>query len=879
MSGRPDAARLLLRAAALLVPRSGRRAWLEEWTAELAALERYRTDGGGSGLPGPFRFATGALPHALWTRKEEWTMNGVGQDLRYALRVLVRTPGFTAVAVVTLALGIGANATIFSLVNGLLLRTPPAVEAPDRLVQIARSYDDDPRWDNWSWPALRTLRDEGRVFDGVAGYTGRSATVGAGADAEQASVEMVTGNYFGVLGVRPAVGRLLGPDDDRAPGAHPVAVLGFDLWQRRFGADPAAVGRTVLVAGQPYEVVGVAPAGFSGVEALGPAPDLFVPAMMAPGFRGELPFEAWGWSWIQAIGRLAEGVDYAEAVAAMDVVTDRLRRASDTNADIRVLLAEGIGMAPEERAEAETMSLLLTAVALLVLLLTCANVANLFIARATTRQGEMGVRLALGAGRGRLARQLVTESVVLGLGAAAVAFVPLSLGARALPSVLPYTVSVSLAPDGRVLAMLVVLGVVSGVLFGAVPAVVAARRDLIGTLRASGTTGATRRSGIRNGLVVLQIALSLGLLTGATLLGSSVRNAAAADPGFEPRGLLAVYVDLEGTGRYDRAQATAFGEALAREAASLPGVVSATVASRAPFLGGYTRSSRVPADRADDENASVEAEAVFVTGGYVETLGIPLLEGRTLEDPAREPEPVALVNEALARRFWPGESAVGKELAGGDGGPIRVVGVVADVQHRGLRAAPVPAVYQPLSESFTQRIALLVRTTGDPLAVGPAARELVAGLDPGLPVLATADVHGRMAASLGATRTLGTLVGAFAGLALVLAVVGLYGLVSFAVAQRVREMGIRLALGAGPDGLTRLVLRQAMALTGVGALAGVALALGVGRSLEGALFGVEASDPRALASATALLVAAAALAAWLPARRASRVDAMVSLRE
>ncbi len=880
MTGRRPSRRTLagrlLTALSHLVPRAERREWLDEWRSELEVLETDDTQRR-SAYPGPLRFVMGALPHALWMRKEEWTMDSALQDLRYAARVLRRAPAFTIVATLTLALGIGANATIYTLINGLLVQDPPGVHEPDRLVQLARSYDEAPRWDNWSWPAMEAIRREAQGLAGVAGYADRSLTLGTGTDAEQVAAQYVTGNYFEVLGVRPALGRLLGPADDVTPGAHPVVVLGFDLWQRRYGGDPEVLGRTVDLAGGRYDVVGVAPARFAGVETLGQTPEVFVPGTMTPSFRGMSPFDEWGWSWIDVVARLGDGVGPEAARSAMATMTERLREQGSYGDDVRILLAEGVGMAPDERAEARRLSLLLSGVALLVLLLTCANVANLFVARATTRQGEMSVRLALGAGRARLTRQLVTESLVLGLAAAVVALLPLAAGARALPALFPYSVRVPLEPDAAVLASLVGLGLLSGLLFGAVPALTATRRGVASTLRAVGSRTATPSARLRDGLVVLQLALSLGLLAGAALLTSSLANASRADPGFESEGLLATYVDLEGTGRYDDEATVAFGELLARDAAELPGVVSATLASQAPFVGGFARSSRSPAERPNDPAATVEAEAVFVTAHYLETLGIPLSAGRALRTSAEEPERVALVNEALARRFWPGEDAVGKYLHEGE--PIRVVGVVGDVQFRSLRASPMPTVYQPLNESFTQRLVLIVRTRGAPLDLAPAVRRLVADLDPGLPVLTSADVHARMAGSLGTTRTVGTLVGVFAALALVLSVVGLYGLMSFAVAQRVREMGIRMALGAGPGRLVRLVLVRALGLTAAGLVFGLGLALAVGRGLDGYLYGVGTADPAALAAAAALLLASATLAAWLPARRAGRVDAAVSLRE
>ncbi|MDX1495736.1 MAG: ABC transporter permease, partial [Longimicrobiales bacterium] len=385
MTKRPRAkgrgARLLLRASSVLVPRLRRREWLEEWHAELAAL----MDAGGGrsrGLPSPVGFAMGAFPHALWMRTEGWTMESVFQDVRYAFRVLGRSPGFTAVAVLTLALGIGANGAIFSLVNGLVLKDPVGIQDPHRLVQIARSYDTDPRWDNFSYPAMQTIATEARALSGVAGYSPTAFILGDGVDTEQVAGQYVTGTYFPLLGVVPHRGRLLQPADDLRPGEHPVVVLSHALWTRRYGGDPGVVGETVQIGARPYDVVGVAPAGFAGVENIGAPPELFVPLMQDPGYRGELLFDEWGASWIYLVGRLADTVTFQEAQASMSVVAGRRRAAAAVNAGIEVLLAPGVGLDPQDRREANQLSMILALIVGVVLLLTCTNVANLFLARA-----------------------------------------------------------------------------------------------------------------------------------------------------------------------------------------------------------------------------------------------------------------------------------------------------------------------------------------------------------------------------------------------------------------------------------------------------------------------------------------------------------------
>jgi predicted permease len=864
-------ARAVVGAASALVPGDRRREWLEEWRAELAALEGARA-GGAAGLPSALGFAVGSVPHAMWTRTEGWTVDSVLQDVRYSIRVLRRAPGFTLVAALTLALGIGANASIFSLVNGLVLRSPAAIQAPDRLVQIARSYETAPRWDNFSWPAMKLIEAEARALSGVAGYHSEPFVLGRGADTERVDGQIVTANFFDVLGVAPHVGRLFQPDDDVYPG-HEVVVLSHALWSRRYGGDPTVVGRSIQVGARPYEVVGVAQPGFTGVESIGARPGVFVLATRHPGYYGEAIFEEWGSSWIDLFGRLADGVAFEQATASMDVVTARLRAAAAVHEDIEVLLAPGVGLDPEGREEATRISVILMVIVGLVLLLTCTNVANLLLARAAGRKTEVGVRMALGGGRGRLARQHVTESLVLSLGATLLA-VPIVVAAGdLLPLVFPYSVSVSLHADAAVWAFLVGIGLLTGLVFGTVPALAATRRDLAATLRDGASTGPRARTRLRDALVAAQLGLSLGLVAGAALLGRSVLNAGSAEPGFEPAGLAVGFVDLFATGRYDEESGRALVADMVEAAQRVPGVRSASIANQVPITGGHSRAAVRPAGTDD---VSFEAEYVIVGPRYFETMGMPILRGRALRGLDDEPERVVLVNERLAMMFWPDEDPIGQELLRGE--PWRVVGVVGDVQMRSLRSPANPAVYYPAAHADTPWTWLhLASETGEALA--PAVvRELVASLDPELPVATVVDMQAAMTASMGETRTIGYLVGVFATLALVLAAVGLYGLVSFSVSQRRRELGIRIALGAAPESLVKLVLARGVAIVALGLVMGLGVSYGLGIALKSLLFGVTETDLVTLGGAALMLTVAAGIAAWVPARRASRVDAMISLR-
>jgi len=874
--------RLLVRLASFLVPRYRRREWAEEWYGELASLEVLR-DGGRrdpkshrkrGGVPAPLTFAFGALPHAVWTLREEWTMDSVIQDLRFAGRVFRRAPGFTLAGALTLALGIGATGSIFSLVNALLFEPPAGISEPDQIVQIARSYEDAPRWDNFSWPAMELIEREGSVFSGVAGYQAQPVIVGRGRDTERVLGEYATADYFQVLGVRPFLGRLLQPSDGLRPGGHAVAVLAHSFWERRFGADPQVVGRVLHIGDRPYEIVGVAPESFRGVETIGSPPSLWIPALQHPGWFGSLPFDDWGASWVYTVGRLRAGVSLEEAQAAMRVVSTRLREADPVNEGMLVLLAQGVGLDPEGRQEARQLSWILLLVVGVVLLLTCTNVANLALTRAAARTNELGIRQALGAQRPRLLRQMVTESVFLGLVAAGLA-VPLVLAAESMvPLVFPYTLNVPVGADAKVFGFLGATGVLAGLAFGLAPAWTSSRGAVLACLREGGASQG--RFGIRlgNALVVGQLALSLGLVSGAALLGRSVLNASRAEPGFSPDGLSVAFLDLEATGRYDTETGRDFLFRLQEAVEEIPGIQRVALASQAPLVGGHSRRTVFPVGV---EDLAVEAEFSVVGPGYFETAGIDVLSGRTFRDPEDEPERVVVVNRALAQLYWPGEDALGKEL---DGDPRwRVIGVVEDVQMRSLRARPNPGAYFPLSHEYSGRVAvhLLTGPDGDPPVA--ALREAVAAMDPQLPLHSVVDLRSWLVQSMGETRTVGLLLAMFAGLSLVLAAVGLYGVVALGAARRVKEMGIRLALGADPRSLTRLVLIRAVSLSLVGIAAGIGVAYAMGKALGGLLFRVSATHVPTLTTAGLLLLVTALFAAWLPAYRASRTDATASLRE
>jgi predicted permease len=876
--GPPHVVRWLIQAASLLVRRTDRSEWTEEWLAELDALETARSGGAAAGdsLPHPIPFALGALPHALYLKSEEWTMDSLLHDLRYSLRLLTRARAFTLVAAATLALGIGANGAIFSLVNGLVLRAPAGIREPDRLVQIARSYESAPRWDVWSSPAFDLIRRESEALADATGFWGTAFVLGRGVDAEAIWGQVVTANFFDVLGVTPQLGRLFGASEDREPVEGRAVVISHALWKQRMGGDPAVVGREIWLGSQPFVVLGVAPAGFAGPQTLGRTPLLWVPALHHPEYAGAVREMEWGRSWINVVGRLEGGVSFEQAQASMDVVSTRLRRADPINEDVQVLLAEGIGLDPNDRTEARNVSLILMTIAGLVLLLTCTNVATLSLARASARRAEVGVRMTLGASRVRLGRQMLTEGVVLALLATGLAIPLVVLAKNALPLIVPYPLSVSLGADLRVLLFLAALGALAGLLFSAAPAWSSTRRGVSEGLREGAGTGPCSRTRLRDALVVVQLALSLGLVAGAGLLGRSVLNARLARPGFDPENVTVGYIDPQPTGRYDATNGRELYRGILARVAEVPGVVSATWSNQTPLVGpNRSRSTVRPWDQ--PESDGFEAEYNVVGPDYFETLGLELLSGRTLGGFDDEPEQVVVVNEALAGLFWPGQDPIGKELRFRGEEPWRVVGLVKDVQMRSLREAGRPGVYYPISHVYPPSGVLQVKSAGG--SVPPEAiRSAVAAVDPELPVTGIQDLQSGMAASMGETRTIAYLIGGFALLALALASVGLYGLVTYSASQRVREMGLRIAMGAKPASLVRLVLARGLVISVVGSVFGLGLSLLLGRALRGLLFGVTATDGWALGGAALLLLVISGAAAWVPARRASRVDPAVSLR-
>ncbi|MGH9940567.1 MAG: ABC transporter permease [Blastocatellia bacterium] len=818
-------------------------------------------------------------------------MQTLWQDLRYAVRMLGKNPGFALAAILTLALGIGVNTTIFSLVNALLLRSLP-VEEPNRLARVGSTARGD-GFRTFSHQEYAYFRDHNEVFSGLIAHHPINVSLRAGDEAELAWGEIVSGNYFSVLGVRPALGRAFLPEEDATPGARAVAVISHNLWKRSFGADQGVIGKAVRLNGHTFTVVGVAPAGFSGTF-VGFAVDLWAPVMMSAQVApsGE-SLQRWDDRFLMLIGRLRPGATFAQAHSSMTVLAEQLAQAHpDTNKDRGVKLAAASGLHPALTGPVTIFLALLMGVVALVLLIACANVANLLLARATVRRKEIAIRLALGAGRFRLVRQLLTENVLLallgGVAGGLLAFWTSDLlTAFRPPTDVPIVFNLSL--DQRVFAFNFLLALLTGIVFGLAPALAASRPDVMTALKDE-TAGDARRSRLRDALVVVQVAVSLVLLIGAGLLARSLRQAATMEVGFDPQNVFVMAFEPQLLG-YDPPRARAFYQELTGRVSSLPGVRGVTLAHAVPLgdRGGATDfliEGQPPPPGQAAGQATLSADYNVVAPGYFETVRIPLTQGREFVARDREGAPgVVIINETFARRFWPGENPLGKRLRRanlriwGDQGPLlEVVGVARDIKYRSYGEPPRPYLYVPQTQDQRLDLMLHVRTAGDPRAALEATRSVVRQLDDNMPITGARLMTESMGFSLLPARLAGSVLGVAGLLALVLAATGIFGVISYAVSRRTREIGIRMALGARPRDVLKLVIRQGMVLTLIGVVIGLAGALGLMRLLSGLLYGVSAADPLTFVSIASLLTFVALLACWIPARRATKVDPMIALR-
>jgi macrolide transport system ATP-binding/permease protein len=824
-------------------------------------------------------------------------MENLLRDLQFGLRLLWRRPAFTVVAVLSLGLGIGINTAMFSVVNAVLL-APVPIHEPDRLVEIYTSPSTEMPYLTTSWADFQDIRGSADTLSGLAAHGLVKGLFRRGSDrAEIVMGEVVTDNYFDLLGVPPARGRGFLPEENRTELTHPVVVLSHGFWQRRLAGDPAVLGRTIELSGVAYTVVGVAPEGFAGAIP-GLAAEFWAPVMMVEKLSfqgiqsqttspGNTRIEQRGTRWLFVKGRLAPGRTVEEARAQVAAVVTRLSHEyPDADKDLRatVLPARAVRFHPMIDEYLTPAAWVLMAAVALVLLVACANVANMLLARASTRQREIALRLAIGAGRAQLVRQLLTESLVLAaLGCAvglALAYAA-DQGLAAAPLNLPIDLAFRFALDWRVLSFAAAASLVTTVVFGLVPALRASRPNLVPALRGeAGATAGTRGLHLRDLLVVGQLALSLVLLVSGALMLRGLSRAHQIRPGYEPDRLAVLAFNLKLNG-YSEEQAATFQRRVVERLRGVPGVEHVALVSRAPLSPDVNMEGIRIAGHHDPKDPPTQIDATYVEPDYFAVLGVPLLEGRpfTDADDLKSPK-VVVINQAMARKYWPGRSPIGERIYtdGFDQPSHEIVGVVPDYKVRTLGEEPRPYLHFAWRQQQSRATTILARAAGPARPAVGRLRDAVLAMEPALVFSDEGTGEDLLRVTLAPTRAGATLLGAFGGLALLLAAVGLYGVVAYSVAQRTREVGIRMALGAEMNDVLGLVLGRGMRLAAAGIGIGVLAAAAVSRVLSSMLYGVSAIDPLAFGGACAVLLCVALAANLVPARRAARVDPMVALR-
>jgi predicted permease len=807
------------------------------------------------------------------------------QDVRYGVRTLRKSPGFASVAVFTLALGIGANVAIFTVVNGVLLQPLPYPN-PGQLLTV---WEANPKM-GYSQQAASPAdfvdwKTQNQAFSGIAAFVNWGANLGGGEGPERVNATLVSAGLFGVLGVTPLFGRTFAPEDEQ-PFPNQVAILSYPLWQRHFGGDRSIVGKTVNISGRPFTLIGVMPPGFQFPGEL-EADGGFMNQAAALWFPLSRPPNEWkvrDFHYLQVIARLRPGVTLAQAETQMSALQHRImERYLGTD------LGSGTTLIPLHQAavgRVRTALLVLLGTVAFVLLIACANVANLLLTRASTRSKEFALRTALGAGRGRIARQLLTESLLLsGLGGS-LGLLLAALGVRALldlgPADLPLLDAIHIDPS--VLGFTVLISGATGLLFGLAPAFKSAPMDLNQSLKESGwATSTSARNRLRGALLIVEVALAVMLLAGAGLMIRSFVRLEEVSPGLNPDHLLTLQLTLGGPKYPSEQKLSAFFHQVLKRVRAVPGVVSAGATTALP-LSGENDSYTVDIEgRPTGPNTHMlTADYAAVTPGYFRTLGIPLLRGRTFSElDSENAPPVVIVNQTFVARYFPGEDPIGKRIhVGNDRHPgySEIVGVIGDTRHNGLDAEINPTMYESYLQSAALSMEIAVRTATDPMNMVTLMRREIAGVDKGIPIAKVRTMNEVVAASVGQPRFRTLLLTLFGGLALVLAAVGTYGVTSYAVAQRTHEMGIRLALGATSSDILMLSLGQGLRLTSVGIGLGLIGALGLTRALSSLLYGVRPDDPLTFAAVSSVLTAAAFLACYIPARHATKVDPMVALR-
>jgi len=813
------------------------------------------------------------------------------KDLRYAVRMLSKTPGVTTVAIITLALGIGANTAIFSGVNAFIFRALPVAE-PARLIRPVEIADDRGTSDNLSYPDFVDYRDQSTSYSAFCAEDMVQAAIDTQEQNDVIWGQLVSGNYFDMLQVKPLMGRTFAPDEDGAPGAHPVIVLGYSLWQRRLNSDPNIVGKTLSLNNRQYQVIGIAPETFKGTK-FGLSMDFWAPMAMVDVFRGSP-----GWlterdsHWMTVIGRLKPGVSLAQASAEMNAIAARLnqtypdQRASTTQARVTT---EIDGRWGEATVILKSAGALAMAIVGFVLLIACANVANLLLARAAARRKEIGIRLALGASRTRLIRQLLTESLLLSLAGGGLglllAYWMTGLMQGFIPVLQYNIVNDFFTIDSRALIFTFVISVASGIVFGLAPAWNSSNPELVPVLKGESEIvqkGKTRRITLRNALVVTQVALSLVVLVCGGLFIKSFRKAQQMDPGFATRNALLVTLNPQLVG-YDDERANNFFHQVVEHAQSIPGVEAAGVARLMPL--GDSSNSNGPVLKEGETlargSAGRDVMNNTVSPGYFNAMQIPFIDGRNFDDrDKRKTQRVVIINQRMAQSLWPGESAVGKRIfIGADSREaIEVVGVVKTGKYRALAEDPRMFMYYPLSQRQPGIMTLVVRTSGDPRNFVGAVRNEVQQIDRSVPLSAIKTVPEHMTWPLWGPNMAATLSLAFGVIALLLSSVGLYSVMAYVVSQRTREVGIRMALGASRRDVLKMITTQGMRFALIGSCLGLLLALALAKVLSSLLIGISSYDFTTFAIVFTLLTIVALIACYLPARRATKVDPLVALR-
>jgi predicted permease len=831
-------------------------------------------------------------------------LRDLGQDVRYAVRRLRKEPGFAAAAILTLALGIGANTAIFSLVNATLLQRLPVADR-DRLVYTFRGNVGGV----FSYPLYAALRDGNHVFDGFAAWGGIGASLNVANVSELVNGAIVTGNLFDLLGIRAGQGRLLTTADDVTPGAHPVAVISHDFWQSRFAGRPDIVGHEIKLNGHVFTIVGVTPSGFPGPQ-LGTVRQLYVPMMMQAvmrppraGYSGEQNPDLLknpNNGWLYGLGRLRPGTGVEAARSELEALSTREARATNPSAPAqRVTLIPIDEGDPNQRQQMRSVAWLLGAVVGAVLLIACANIANLLLSRNASRRRELAVRLALGASRTRIARQLLTESVLLatigGAAGLALAWAVVRAFEAAPPPLGALPLAIDFSIDARVLAFSLVLSFVTGILFGVAPALKASRLGLVPALKDASADDTDRegRFNLKRVLVVAEVALSLLLLLAAGLFVRSLQSARAIDPGFDADKLVSAPLNINLL-RYTRVQGREFYRQIVERMEQLPGVEAASVARVAVLSGGArvlgllvegrqgvdNRLLREGSGSSSGDRTTVNANVV--SPGFFRTLGIGFVAGRDFNDQDVEGRPpVIVVNETMAKTHFGGENPLGKRVSfGGPRGPWReIVGVVRDSKYTALGEPALPIAYLPVAQNHETGMTVYVRSSVPPASLVASIRREIQTLEPNLPVPDIQTMSETIGTSLYVARMGAWLLTVFGGLALLLAAIGIYGVLSFSISRRTREMGIRLALGAEIRDVFLLIVRDGMLVVGVGMVLGLAGGIAGRRSLASFLYGVSPSDPTTYVATILILLAVALLACVIPASRATRVQPMAALRQ